>query len=208
MRDDQRGVTGESSSPRPAARRAAAVLAVLAVTIFSTAAALFGAPAAFAHSRLVSSDPAKDATVATAPARTVLEFNEPLEQQFPELAVTGPDGVSDWAGGPPAVSGNKLTAPLKPLGPAGVYTIRYRVVSADGHPVSGTVPFTLGTPGSGVAAPAPARAPVAAPPPEADPVPLWPWLAGAAVLLGAGFAVATRIASPARKTRKTGRGRS
>ncbi|GHG37015.1 MULTISPECIES: copper resistance CopC family protein [Amycolatopsis] len=153
-------------------------------------AVLLDAPAAAAHSVLVSSSPAADASLATAPAEAVLEFNEPVENRFTELAVLGPDGTSHWEAGPASVVDARVSAPLRPLGPAGAYTIRYRVTSADGHPVSGTVAFRLTVAGPGAAVPAAA----AVTRPDGDgPVPLWPWLTGGAVLLGTGFAVARRL---------------
>ena len=82
----------------------------------------------------------------------------------------------------------------------------YRVVSDDGHPVTGTVSFTLTAPGPGGALPTPsaaAAAPVPAPAPAAvdpqasiqqsDGAPVWPWLVGAVVLVGAGAAAALRL---------------
>jgi len=165
--------------------RIAAALAAAAGVV------LLCAPAADAHSILVSSSPAAGASVAASPAEVVLEFNEPVENRFTELAVLGPDGVSHWEAGPVSVVDARVSAPVRPLGPAGTYTIRYRVTSADGHPVSGTVPFRLTVAGPGAAAP-PAVA--AAAHPDGDgAMPLWPWITGGAVLLGTGFAVARRL---------------
>ncbi|MEU5263923.1 copper resistance CopC family protein [Amycolatopsis sp. NPDC021455] len=159
-------------------------------------AVLLGAPAADAHSVLVSSTPAKDAAITTSPAEAALVFNEQVENQFTELAVLGPDGTSHWEAGPVSVVDARVSAPLRPLGPAGVYTIRYRVTSADGHPVSGSIPFRLTVAGPGAAPPA-AAVPVAAGaagPGGDGSMPLWPWITGGAVLLGTGFAVARRLA--------------
>jgi len=86
-----------------------------------------------------------------------------------------------------------------PLGPAGVYQIGYRVVSADGHPVSGKTSFTLTTAGPGSAnaqAPAATTVPNAVPsaaPPEPAGAPVWPWIVGAVVLVGAGVVLALRL---------------
>ncbi|WP_410586970.1 copper resistance protein CopC [Amycolatopsis sp. lyj-23] len=163
--------------------RIAAALAAAAGTV------LLGAPPAAAHSVLVSSSPAAGASVAAGPAEAVLEFNEPVENRFTELSVLGPDGASHWEAGPVSVVDARVSAPLRPLGPAGTYAIRYRVTSADGHPVSGTVVFRLTVAGPGAALPAVA----AVAPPGDEPVPLWPWITGGAVLLGTGFAVARRL---------------
>lgn len=170
-------------SPNP--KRVGAVLLVAGFAF------LLGTPAS-AHSVLLSSAPAANAAIAAAPAEVVLQFNEPLESGFTELVVLGPDGGSHWEGGPPSIVDGKVSAPLRTLGPAGGYTIRYRVISADGHPVSGAVPFTLTAAGSGSAAPAAAQ--TAAPVAPDSSMPLWPWITGAAVLFGTGFAVARRVA--------------
>ncbi|WUL71869.1 copper resistance protein CopC [Amycolatopsis sp. NBC_00345] len=156
-----------------------------------------------AHSFLVSSTPVNDSSIANAPAEIVLEFNEPLDTGFTELAVLGPDGSSHWEGGKPSITGPDLSAPLARLGPAGKYTVQYRVVSADGHPVSGSLAFTLTQPGPGSAVPAvPASAPpgtpvaaaqMAAPSATGGEVPVWVWIAAAVVLLIAGALVAARI---------------
>jgi hypothetical protein len=165
------------------------------VTVFAVAAfaGLLGAPAADAHSVLISSTPAKGAAIAAAPAEVALVFNEPLERQFTELTVIGPDGVSHWEAGPVSIVDSKVSVPLGELGPAGGYTIRYRVTSADGHPVSGAIPFTLTVPGTGTARPAAAAA-AASTAPAGAPMPWWPWAAGGLILLGIGFAVARRVA--------------
>jgi methionine-rich copper-binding protein CopC len=167
------------------------VLRLAAVLAAAGCAVLLGAPAADAHSVLVSSSPSRDAAVADSPAEAVLVFNEQVENRFTELAVLGPDGSSHWEAGPASVVDDRLSAPLRPLGPAGVYTIRYRVTSADGHPVSGAVPFRLTVAGPGAAAPAAA---MTASPGGTGSMPLWPWITGGAVLLGTGFAVARRLA--------------
>jgi hypothetical protein len=147
---------------------------------------LLSAPAADAHSVLLSSSPAADAAVAESPAEAVLVVNEPVENRFTELAVLGPDGTSHWAAGPSIVDG-RVSAPVRP----GAYTIRYRVTSADGHPVSGAIAFRLTVAGPGAAAPAAA---MTASPAGAGSMPLRPWISGGAVLLGTGFAVARRPA--------------
>jgi methionine-rich copper-binding protein CopC len=169
------------------------VVRIAAVLAAAGCAVLLGAPAADAHSVLVSSSPAEDAAVAVAPAEVALEFNEPVENRFTELAVLGPDGTSHWEAGPASVVDARVSAPLRPLGPAGGYTIRYRVTSADGHPVSGAIPFRLTVAGPASAIPAAAALTAAAPAGDGS-MPLWPWITGGAVLLGTGFAVARRLA--------------
>jgi methionine-rich copper-binding protein CopC len=180
----------------PAAGKARAVFLLAAITL----AILLPAPAASAHSSLVSSVPAEGAAVATAPKQVSLEFNEPLDAGFNELVVLGPDGTSHWEDGKATVVDATISVPVKVLGPAGAYTMKYHVVSADGHPVSGSVAFTLTTAGPANARPAAVAAPPSAAialaqtsTQDSEKTPLWPWIAGAVVLVALGVVVARRV---------------
>ncbi|RVW02562.1 copper resistance protein CopC [Rhodococcus spongiicola] len=118
---------------------------------------VLGVGAASAHSALIGSSPENGAQITTAPQQVTLQFNEALHQNFASLTVVGPDG-NLWSKGDPTVQGDTVSVPLDGLGPAGEYTIAFRVTSADGHPISGTQVFTLtqegaGTPGPAAAAP-------------------------------------------------------
>lgn len=183
--------------------RSTPFLRALALALLSVLALLAGAAPALAHTRLVGSDPADGASLDTAPDRVALTFNETMQADFSTITVVGPDGA-EWQTGEVAASGETVGVAVRPLGPAGRYEIGYRVVSDDGHPVTGSVAFTLTAPGPGAAAstaPAPstqAPAPVAAPPAvEAEGAdegaPVWPWIAGAVVLVGAGVTAALRM---------------
>ena len=126
----------------------------------------------------------------------VLTFDQPVQdgEGLNSVALTGPDG-KEWQAGPATVDSNVVAMPIRELGPKGVYTIGYRIVSADGHPVSGKLTFTLTKAGDGTPAPAGTgtSAPGAASGQSGDGLPIWVWLVGAAVLLGAGLFVAMRI---------------
>jgi methionine-rich copper-binding protein CopC len=179
--------------------RHARVLRTVAVTLLAGLALLLGAAPALAHTRLQSSDPADGASVDTAPEHVALTFNEPMSPEFSTITVIGPDGT-DYKDGAVTAEESTISTRLLPLGPAGQYEIGYRVVSADGHPVTGSVSFTLTTAGPGGAgAPAePSAAPAAPAPPAAAPsedsgAPVWPWVVGAVVLVGAGVVVALRL---------------
>lgn len=100
-----------------------------------------GAPAAAAHDTIESSNPADGATVATVPASVTLTFDEQPQDFSPVIQVTGPDGA-DWADGTPTVSGTDVSVPVKAGAPAGAYQVAYRIVSSDGHPVTGELSFT------------------------------------------------------------------
>jgi copper resistance protein C len=187
-----------------------ALLRLLAGTITACVALLLGAAPAFAHTRLESSDPADGSSIAGTPESVTLRFNEDIQAEFATLSVVGPDGTQYQRGGVSAANA-QITTAVSPLGPAGDYHIGYRVVSDDGHPVTGKVSFTLTVPGPGGALPTPSAVlpSAAAPAPVPDPVtvavdppadtqqsegaPIWPWLVGAVVLVGAGAAVALRL---------------
>jgi len=67
---------------------------------------------------------------------------------------------------------------VNPLGPAGSYTIAYRIVSADGHPVEGSVSFTLTAAGTGSPNPD-----TPADQGTSDSIPAWVWILAAAIVL-------------------------
>lgn len=166
-----------------------AALASLAVIGFATPAS--------AHNSLIASNPKDGASVTAAPAVIELTFDQPVQAGagLNSVAVIGP-GNDHWEAGPAVVRSNVVTAPVRPLGPAGGYKIGYRILSADGHPVSGELSFTLTAAGTGQPGPAQsATTPGAqgAPAQSDGGVPAWVWIAGAAVLLGAGLTIALRM---------------
>ncbi|WP_412099961.1 copper resistance protein CopC [Micromonospora ureilytica] len=129
---------------RPTAvRLGAAALAVLV-------AVLIPASPAWAHNSLKTATPARDATVPSAPTEVTLEFMQRLDPTFTTIV------LSDAAKrrlptGEPVVTGAKSTVQVTDTLPNGTYTVAYRVVSADGHPVQGSYPFTVADPTSSAA---------------------------------------------------------
>lgn len=186
------------------------LLRLLAGTITACLALLLGAAPAFAHTRLESSNPADGSRIAGSLDSVSLQFNEDIQADFATLNVVGPDGTQ-YQMGVVSAAGGQISTAVSPLGPTGEYHIAYRVVSDDGHPITGRVAFTLTAPGPGGALPTPSAvlpsaaepAPVPAPvtaavdPQAADQqsegAPIWPWLVGAVVLVGAGATVALRL---------------
>ncbi|WP_420122639.1 copper resistance CopC family protein [Nakamurella sp.] len=145
-----RTVTGPRARARPAAPARAALVAVLVLL----ATVGFALPAA-AHASLVGSDPADGATLATAPARVTLTFDDALEDFGPVVTVTGPDG-NQYQSGDAVVDGVTLSTAVQSLPAAGTYTVAYRVVSDDGHPVEGQLRFELtAAPATPVSGPSP-----------------------------------------------------
>jgi methionine-rich copper-binding protein CopC len=125
---------------RPLPLAAAALIAILVAGLAATPAA--------AHASLISSSPPDGAAVATAPTKVELIFSEDVGA-LSVIAVTGPDGVQ-VVDGPTQIRNASAVQPLKTLTAVGLYKIAYRVVSADGHPVSGRLTFTYAPPGSNV----------------------------------------------------------
>ncbi|OBB88109.1 copper resistance protein CopC [Mycolicibacterium peregrinum] len=144
------------------------------------ASALLGAPAASAHAARIATDPAEHSSLSSSPPRVSATFNEALQPAFANMTVVGPDN-NLWSEGDPTVAGAVLSVGVRPLGPAGTYTVNYRVTSADGHVVSGSWSFDLtvagsGTPGAAASAPAQSDSGIV----------VWPFVLVAAVLIGGG----------------------
>ena len=152
---------------------------------------LGGAGSAAAHNSLISSDPAEGASLASGPQRVTLTFDEPVNSGFNTITITGPDNTA-WASFEVSTSGNTVSTTVQPLGPAGEYVIGYRIVSADGHPVTGTVRFRLTQAGTGTPAP-PSTAAGAGTGTGDGGMPVWPWVVAATALLAAGVAAALRF---------------
>lgn len=128
-----------------------------AAAVVTTVIAGVTGPAA-AHTELKSSTPKDGATVEKAPSHVELVFTESINRQFVTIVVTGPGGQK-VAKGKPGTKGPVVTQPLTADLPNGRYAIAFRVVSSDGHPVSGELHFTLKAP-----APVPSATPTTASP--------------------------------------------
>lgn len=117
---------------------------------------LLAPTAAAAHSNSVETKPEQGANLETLPAEASVTFNEP--PQTASVVLKSPDGTVHKL--KTTVAGSTITVQLPADGPRGAYTLSYRVVSADGHPVSGSVRFTVTT---GPTAATPTKAPTKAP---------------------------------------------
>jgi len=104
-------------------------------------------PAA-AHDSLVGSDPASGAVLESAPEQLVLEFSGALMTlgDSSTLVVVADAEGRDWVDSAPVVEGSRVTVPLADGMPGGAYEASWQVVSEDGHPISGVVPFTVDAP--------------------------------------------------------------
>jgi copper transport protein len=114
--------------------------------------ALAPAPAS-AHALLVDTVPRRGATLKTQPRQVVLHFSESVEANFGALRVFDAKArrVDDGRTVHPGGSGSRLAIGLKAGLPDGSYVATYRVISADSHPVSGGLVFSVGRPGAAAA---------------------------------------------------------
>ena len=120
---------------------AGALRAALAAGVLAVGAVGVSATPAQAHARLLGTQPAAGAVVRTSPATVRLVFGENLQAGYDVVAVTAPNGQRVEAG-PLHVHGAIATAPLPRLRAAGPYAVAFRIISADGHPVSGQFQFS------------------------------------------------------------------
>ncbi|MFI6326401.1 copper resistance protein CopC [Nonomuraea sp. NPDC050556] len=180
----------------------AALTALLAAMLVLGAA--LAAPA-LAHDALKSSNPAKDATVKKLDT-VKLEFSASVRMPF--VIVRGPDGAK-YQQGKPEVDGHTVNQAVTDDLPDGKYTIAYRVVSSDGHPIEGEIPFSV----KGAPKPTPSASesattgptPVGPAPTQESPVaaeaktefPVWLLIVvGALVGIGVGFLLSMRKKRP------------
>lgn len=112
---------------------------LIAAFLLAACIAFTGELPAGAHASLVSTDPADGSQISTAPATVELTFSENLDTGF--VAVMAPDGTKVPTS-PPRLSGARMSADLAETHESGTYTVAYRIVSVDGHPVTGQFTFT------------------------------------------------------------------
>ncbi len=119
---------------------------------------LVQAPGALAHTELILSDPVDGAVLEADPSEVLLSFSEELIPDTVKVSVADGTGFVVMVA-VPDVEGTDVSFPWPPALTGPDFTVNYRVVSQDGHPVSGSLSFTGATP-------------AAPPPPSAVPSPL------------------------------------
>ena len=102
------------------------------------------APTGSAHADLQVSTPGGGESLEVAPEEIRLTFSEELFEELVEISILDAAGdlystIKVEQTPPP---GTDVIFPWPPQAPPGEYSIAYRVVSADGHPVTGTVSFS------------------------------------------------------------------
>ncbi|MDI5791124.1 copper resistance protein CopC [Bacillus licheniformis] len=80
-----------------------------------------------------------------APEEIKIEFNEAIQNGFHSITVRNSSGERVDSGKRKSTPNAKImTVKLKPKLKDDIYSAEWRAVSADGHPVSGTIPFSIG----------------------------------------------------------------
>ena len=100
--------------------------------------------AAQAHANLLRTDPAAGSVVATAPAQVVLHFDQEVRDVSSTVTNDQGDAVAASPAHTAAGDVRALVIPLRPNLPDGDYTIRWRIVSTDGHIISGVFAIGIG----------------------------------------------------------------
>ena len=96
---------------------------------------------ASAHAALVGSDPGDGSTLTAAPTSITFTFNENVASPA-YVAITAPDGSQADVTDIRAVD-DTVSATVADVDQKGTYSASYRVVSADGHPVTGTLTYDV-----------------------------------------------------------------
>lgn len=119
---------------------------ISAAVLFALSLAFISAPA-HAHSALTSSNPAQGSVIEVFPTDFALTFNEELisieGQSVNKLSLSDASGVN-YSLSETTIAGEVLSASVTAgQYPAGEYLLTYRAVSADGHPITGEIAFTV-----------------------------------------------------------------
>jgi hypothetical protein len=104
---------------------------------------LLVSPPAAAHSELRRSAPAAGAVLMHAPEQIELHFNERVQLTALRLYRAGGEEVSLPRRA--IRTANMEIIAMPPL-PPGAYRAEWRIISADGHPAGGVIPFTIEAP--------------------------------------------------------------
>ncbi|MFF0414583.1 FixH family protein [Kitasatospora sp. NPDC004745] len=126
-------------------RRIAGLLGVLGALL---ALMLAGAGPASAHATLESTDPHQNSVVAAAPQAVTLTFSESVSLSGDSVRVLDPAGKAVDSGDPGHADGKSNTARVGLRGGLanGTYTVAWRAVSEDSHPIGGAFTFSVGAP--------------------------------------------------------------
>jgi methionine-rich copper-binding protein CopC len=116
---------------------------VVVGAVMAMAMCVYAAPA-LAHSMLVKAEPPRRALLAKAPAQVRLWFNEEIEGDYASLVVLDAEKHPVTEIRPQLAPDDRksIVLPLPELVP-GKYSVKFRVLSVDGHVVESTFDFTV-----------------------------------------------------------------
>ena len=105
---------------------------------------ILSSPTSFAHGQIVTSYPLMDSVSSPTPSQVWIEFDGELQliegEVVNTLKVTDSTGLvvsSEEA----VIEGAKISTQVSDQSVGGVFTVQYRIVSEDGHPVEGSYTF-------------------------------------------------------------------
>lgn len=130
----------------PSRHRRLAPVALLTalLTALLAGVAMLSAPPAAAHDAIISSDPVDGTELTTSPAQITLTFNNDLSTLGGQIVVADAAGTT-VASGEPVVTGPTAVLTLPTLA-NGAYSVTWRAVSSDSHPIEGTFAFSVADP--------------------------------------------------------------
>jgi copper transport protein len=117
----------------------------LIIAVFSIM--LFALPRmSSAHAYIVKSNPSENQTMSESPNKVTIEFDEIIQATFYSIQVFNMKGIQVSNGNGKINPNNTkiLETNIKKELPKGIYSIKWRVVSSDGHPIDGVIPFQIG----------------------------------------------------------------
>ncbi|MEE8600210.1 copper resistance CopC/CopD family protein [Euzebya tangerina] len=119
---------------------------LLTLVVIATTGLMAASPAA-AHSALESADPMPDSTVTGVVDRLELRFGQPVDVLADSVALTSADGLIASQPTPQLQpDGVTVLADLADPLSAGQYSVQWRVIGNDGHPIEGAYAITVGLP--------------------------------------------------------------
>ncbi|WP_231638546.1 copper resistance CopC family protein [Paenibacillus sp. JCM 10914] len=98
-----------------------------------------------AHSKLETSIPAADSKLTESVSEVSLSFNENIDETLSTLKVLDQEGTEVEVSSV-QVEGQTLSGTLASPLSSGAYTVEWKIVGGDGHPVDGTYAFEVDAP--------------------------------------------------------------
>jgi copper transport protein len=140
--------------------------------------------AAFAHATVKDADPGYRERLGSSPASVLIRFDQEVTALPDSIVVRNAQGRIESDSAAVGAETRVVLAPVRELA-RGVYTVRWHVLSSDGHTVSGVYTF-----GVGMAAPPPTEAFGASGPTRTEDIVRWAYFSSLALVVGGlGFAL-------------------